>query len=186
MWGKVVECGGKCVILKPNSKLERQRMRLLGNIEARTDAKGRVFLPAAFRKMLQGSKDSCLILRKDVYQPCLTLYPESSWDELMATLRARINRWDPKHSLLYRQFLADVEVVNTDGSGRILIPRRLMEAVGIDQSVRFIGMGDYIEIWSGERTQEPFVADEEFKREIAHLMADQPEAPTTSAGKEVQ
>ena len=161
-------------------------MRLLGNIEARTDAKGRVFLPAAFRKMLQGSKDSCLILRKDVYQPCLTLYPESSWDELMATLRARINRWDPKHSLLYRQFLADVEVVNTDSSGRILIPRRLMEAVRIDQSVRFIGMGDYIEIWSGERTQEPFVADEEFKREIVHLMADQPEAPTTSAGKEVQ
>ena len=30
-------------------------MQLLGNIEARTDSKGRVFLPAAFRKELQTS-----------------------------------------------------------------------------------------------------------------------------------
>lgn len=145
-------------------------MRLLGNIEARTDAKGRVFLPAAFRKMLQEAGNSHLVLRKDVYQPCLTLYPESSWEELMATLRARINRWDPKHALLYRQFLADVEIVSPDSNGRILIPRRLMEAAGISQALRFIGMGDYIEIWSGEQTEEPFVSEEEFKQAMAQLM----------------
>lgn len=40
-------------------------MRFLGNSEAKTDAKGRVFLPAVFRKQLQAASQECLILRKD-------------------------------------------------------------------------------------------------------------------------
>ena len=52
-------------------------MRFLGNSEAKTDAKGRVFFPAVFRKQLQTAAEECLILRKDTYQDCLVLYPES-------------------------------------------------------------------------------------------------------------
>ena len=50
-------------------------MRFLGNIEAKTDAKGRAFLPANFRKILQVSGEEKLVLRKDVFQPCLVIYP---------------------------------------------------------------------------------------------------------------
>lgn len=39
-------------------------MRFLGNSEAKTDAKGRVFLPAVFRKQLQAASQECLILPK--------------------------------------------------------------------------------------------------------------------------
>jgi len=157
-------------------------MQLLGNIEARTDSKGRVFLPAAFRKELQLNGSGGLVLRKDVWQPCLTLYPESSWNELMSALRLRINRWNPRHQQVYRQFLCDVETVSVDSSGRILIPRRLLDATGIGQTLRFIGMGDYIEIWSGEKTEEPFINTDDFRRELAELMDDSPQQPT--AGKE--
>ena len=45
-------------------------MRFLGNIEARTDAKGRAFLPSVFRKALQMSGEETLVLRKDVFQEC--------------------------------------------------------------------------------------------------------------------
>ena len=38
-------------------------MRFLGNIEAKTDAKGRVFLPSVFRKVLQVSGEESLVLR---------------------------------------------------------------------------------------------------------------------------
>ena len=55
-------------------------MRFLGNIEAKTDAKGRVFLPSVFRKVLQVSGEESLVLRKDVFQPCLVLYPQSVWN----------------------------------------------------------------------------------------------------------
>ena len=62
-------------------------MRFLGNIEAKTDAKGRAFLPAVFRKVLQAGGEERLVLRKDVFQACLVLYPESVWNEQMDLMR---------------------------------------------------------------------------------------------------
>ena len=64
-------------------------MRFLGNSEAKTDAKGRVFLPANFRKQLQTASEESLIMRKDIYQDCLILYPESAWNEQMNELDMR-------------------------------------------------------------------------------------------------
>ena len=46
-------------------------IQFLGNIEAKADAKGRVFIPATFRKQLQAASEERLVLRKDVYQDCL-------------------------------------------------------------------------------------------------------------------
>ena len=42
-------------------------MRFLGNIDAKTDTKGRAFLPATFRKVLNASGEESLILRKDIF-----------------------------------------------------------------------------------------------------------------------
>ncbi len=69
-------------------------VQFLGNIEAKTDAKGRVFIPAAFRKQLQAVSEERLVLRKDVYQDCLVLYPESAWFATQNLLRNKLNRWD--------------------------------------------------------------------------------------------
>ena len=78
-------------------------MRFLGNIEAKIDAKGRVFLPATFRKVLQAGGEENLVLRKDVFQPCLVLYPESIWNEQMDELRSRLNRWNRAHLQTVRE-----------------------------------------------------------------------------------
>ena len=86
-------------------------MRFLGNTEAKTDAKGRVFLPVAFRKVLQASGEESLVLCKDLHQPCLVLYPESVWNEQMDALRNRLSRWNAAHQQLFRQFVSDVELV---------------------------------------------------------------------------
>ena len=48
-------------------------MRFLGNIEAKVDAKGRIFLPAAFRKVMQSSGEEQVVVRKDVFQDCLVI-----------------------------------------------------------------------------------------------------------------
>ena len=80
--------------------LKYVHMRFLGNIEAKTDSKGRAFLPAAFRKVLQAGGEERLVMRKDVFQPCLVLYPESVWNEQMDMLRQRLNRWNRQKPLL--------------------------------------------------------------------------------------
>lgn len=146
------------------------KVRFIGNIEARTDAKGRVFLPAVFRKELQASGEGSLVLRKDVFQSCLVLYPASVWNEQMDVLRSRLNRWNATHQQTFRQFVSDAEVMSIDANGRILLPRRYLAMAGITQSVRFIGMGDTIEIWSSEALQTPFMDSAEFGAALETLM----------------
>lgn len=154
-------------------------MRFLGNSEAKTDAKGRVFLPAMFRKQLQAAAEESLILRKDTYQDCLVLYPESVWNEQMNELRNRLNRWNSKHQMIFRQFVSDVEIITLDGNGRFLIPKRYLKLAHIEEEVRFIGMDDTIEIWPKETTEKPFMAPEEFEKELEEIMG-------TSENKETE
>ena len=127
-------------------------IRFLGNIEARADAKGRVFIPATFRKQLQAASEERLIMRKDVFQDCLTLYPESVWNEELNELRSRLNK--------------------PDSNGRILIPKRYLQICSIHGDIRFIGIDNKIEIWAKERAEQPFMSPEEFGAALEEIMND--------------
>ena len=145
-------------------------MNFLGNIEAKTDAKGRVFLPAAFRKVLQMEGVSQLVMRKDVHEKCLVLYPEHVWNEQMAFLRQKLNRWNRQQQQTFRQFVSDVEMVALDGNGRFLISKRMQKMAEIDQTVRFIGMGDTIEVWAVKDEDEQFMSQEDFSNALESLI----------------
>lgn len=145
-------------------------MRFLGNIEAKTDAKGRAFLPAAFRKVLQTAGEERLVMRKDIHQQCLVLYPESVWNEQMDALRQRLNRWNKQQQQVFRQFVSEVEVLTLDGNGRFLISKRYQKLAAIGQDIKFIGMGDTIEIWSQQLVEQSQMQPEEFGNAIEELM----------------
>lgn len=145
-------------------------MRFLGNIEAKTDTKGRAFLPAAFRKVLQMNSEERLVLRKDVFQPCLVLYPESVWNEQMDQMRARLNRWNRQHQQVFRQFVSEVELLTLDGNGRFLIPKRYQRMAEIEQDIKFVGMGDTIEIWSNKKAEEQQMKPDDFEVTLEELM----------------
>ena len=145
-------------------------MRFLGNIEAKTDVKGRAFLPAVFRKVLQASGEDILVLRRDVFQPCLVLYPESVWNERLDMLKQQLRQWKPVHQQMFRQFVSEAEVVTLDGNGRFLISKRLQRAAGISQDIQFIGMDDTIEIWSPQDLKQTLKTDEEFGQEFEKIM----------------
>jgi MraZ protein len=145
-------------------------MRFLGNIEAKTDAKGRAFLPAVFRKVLQASGEENLVLRKDVFQPCLVLYPESVWNTRLDMLKQQLRPWKPAHQQIFRQFVSEAEVVTLDGNGRFLISKRLQRAAGINQDIQFIGMDDTIELWSPQDLTKTLRTDEDFSREFEDIM----------------
>ncbi|RGM50235.1 MULTISPECIES: division/cell wall cluster transcriptional repressor MraZ [Bacteroides] len=147
-------------------------IRFLGNIEAKTDTKGRVFIPAGFRKQLQAVSEERLVLRKDVFQNCLVLYPESVWFATQNQLRQRLNKWNAKHQQIFRQFVSDAEIMVPDGNGRILLPKRYLQMAGIQNDVRFIGMDNTIEIWAKEYTERPFMASEEFSEALQDILGD--------------
>ena len=141
-------------------------MRFLGNIDAKTDTKGRAFLPATFRKVLNASGEESLILRKDIFEPCLVLYPQSVWNQRMDALRKRLSRWNKHDQMIYRQFVTDVEIITLDNSGRFLIPKRYLKMVNIDQQIRFTGM----EIWATGGSEQPFMSAEEFSKAMEETM----------------
>lgn len=123
-------------------------MRFTGNIDAKVDAKGRIFLPAAFRKILQMAGEESLIMRRDVFQKCLVLYPVSVWNTRVDGITSRIGMFDRKGQDALRRFVADAEHMTPDGNGRLLIPKRYLVATDITSDVRFIGVNNTIEIWS--------------------------------------
>lgn len=147
-------------------------IHFLGNIEAKTDAKGRVFIPAGFRKQLQAAAEERLVLRKDVFQDCLILYPESVWFKTQNELRSRLNKWNPKHQNVFRQFVSDAEIMVPDGNGRILLSKRYLQMAGIQSDVRFIGVDNTIEIWAKERTEQPFMDAEDFSEALQDILGD--------------
>ena len=130
-------------------------IRFLGNIEAKTDTKGRVFIPAGFRKQLQAASEERLVLRKDVFQDCLILYPESVWFKTQNQLRQRLNKWNAKHQQIFRQF------------------KRYLQMAGIQSEVRFIGVDNTIEIWAKEKAEQPFMDPEEFSEALQDILGEE-------------
>ncbi len=145
-------------------------MQFIGSIDAKLDAKGRVFFPANFRKIMQEFGEEGMVMRKDVFQDCLVIYPEAVWKSQLAELRQKLSRWNKQEQMMFRQFVADAELLVPDSNGRILLSRRYREMVGIGMEVRFVGMDDVIEIWSREKLGVPFVPAVEFAAGIERMM----------------
>ena len=144
--------------------------RFLGNIDAKADAKGRLFVPVVFRKNLQASGVEKLVLRKNIFMDCLVLYPKNIWDKELDELRSKLNRWDEEQEMIFHQYVMDAEELEMDSNGRVLIPKRYLQMVGITSQVRFLGMDYTIEIWARNKLDSPIVAPDAFKKGIQKWM----------------
>lgn len=149
-------------------------MRFIGDYPAKTDAKGRVFLPAAFRKILEAEGELRLVLRNDVFQKCLVLYPESVWNTQLDGLRAQVNQWNSKQQMVLRMFEADAEPIELDSQGRLLISKRKLQYAGIEGDVRFLAMVDRIEIWSKQALEEVMSASGDLGGQMEQMFGQSP------------
>ena len=128
----------------------------LGSYTYTLDDKGRVSLPAPFRR---GLEDQRFVLLQ-VYEPSLALYPETAWRDVEERLR-NLLRNDPDARSWVMQLLANAVEVSPDSQGRILVPARLQEAAGLEGQVTMVGMIDRVDLWSPGDFQETVEAREE-------------------------
>ncbi len=164
------ESGLFCTFTALKTLYDKKMLQFLGNMEAKADGKGRVFVPALFRKRLQGEGEEFLVLRKDIFQECLVLYPGTVWEREIEALRTKLNKWNREQQQLFRQFVLDAERLEMDANGRVLIPKRYLQMVSIETEVRFLGVDDTIEIWAKEKLEKPLVAADEFAAKLQELM----------------
>jgi MraZ protein len=118
----------------------------LGSFRHQIDDKGRVSLPASFRR---DAEDRPLVLVQ-VHPNALTLYPQATWEEVEGRLRDLL-RLQPTSRPYVLSVTANAIEVAPDKQGRILVPQRLLQAVGIGDAALLVGVIDRVEIWDPER-----------------------------------
>lgn len=131
----------------------------LGKIDAKLDAKGRVFVPSVFRKVLSEEEKERIVVRMEADEKYLLVYPESVWNKQVMELQSKLNEWDPEDQMLLMQFVGDAEVLEFDAQGRVLLPKRLQMRLGLNSEVVFVGMVDKIALWGKEAYEERFAVN---------------------------
>jgi len=122
--------------------------KFLGSFTHQIDGKGRVSLPASFRR--EATDQSFVLIQ--AYEPSLSLYPERSWAEVEERLRDLL-RHQPESRMYVLSIMSSAVEVVPDGQGRILIPARLQEAAGLAGEVLLVGAIDKVELWNPARFQ---------------------------------
>jgi len=110
------------------------------------DDKGRVSVPAQFRRQLTG-EDLFLNLGMD---GCLELYTPEKWNSLRESL-GKLPRNLERNRFFLRRFASFLRPVSVDAQGRISIPADLTSMAGIRGEVVFLGQIDKIEVWAPDR-----------------------------------
>ncbi len=142
----------------------------IGNIEARLDEKGRIFIPAGYRKILGEMESRRIIMRRDTDNECIIFYPEQVWNEKVGQLRHALNEWDPDDQMILMQFIAEAEILEPDSQGRVLLQKKNVEMIGAQQDVLFVGMLDRFALWSPSVFREKQMPQKDLAERIRQRM----------------
>ena len=119
---------------------------LVGTYECKADAKGRIMMPIAIKKQLASTLTNGFVLKRAVFNACLELYPVKEWKKLMEKVND-LNRFNKKNNDYIRRFTAGVKTVEMDTSGRLLIPKDLVNYAHISKEVVVSSTVNILEIW---------------------------------------
>jgi MraZ protein len=142
----------------------------MGHAPATVDDKGRLKVPANFRKMIEEQYgQDCFITSQDGERALI--YPMPVWNDFTARL-ARV----PSTSLAKQKLLERVnyygQAGSMDGQGRLLVPAVLRDVAAIKDDVVVIGNQDHLIVWNEERMRkrldESPMTPEDFKELELH------------------
>ena len=142
----------------------------IGNIEAKTDVKGRIFIPATYRRLLPDGENERLVMRMDPNNACLILYPEGVWNRKVADFKEKLDEWNSDDQMLLMQFVSDAEWLDIDSQGRVLIARRYLQKIGANADVLFVGMLDRIALWDKTTYDQSRMSTADFAKRLAEKM----------------
>ncbi|NQV16316.1 division/cell wall cluster transcriptional repressor MraZ [bacterium] len=116
-----------------------------GEFRYSIDLKGRLNIPAKFRKALpESSEDTFVVIRG--LDENIVAYSLDKWRQREEDL-LKLSSIKPEHRNFKRQATRFATPLKFDSQGRVAIPANLLKYAGIDKDVVIIGMIDEIEIW---------------------------------------
>jgi MraZ protein len=134
----------------------------IGDHTCKLDAKGRLLLPSAIKKQMDPGQDEKFVVKKDIYDDCLVLYPMDEWERQVNYIREKVNPYNKEHNRLLRGFYKGTAEVSLDANNRLLIPKRLLDLIRADRELILAGQHEKIEIWVKEKYDEVAEDGEEY------------------------
>ncbi len=139
----------------------------IGKYEAKADVKGRIFIPSAYRKLLPDGEREKVVMRRDAENECMILYPEHVWNAKVEQLKATLDEWNPADQMLLMQFVADAEWLDIDSQGRVLIAKRHLQSISVENSeLLFVGMIDRFAVWGKNRYEQSKMSQTDFAKTL--------------------
>jgi MraZ protein len=142
----------------------------MGHAPAKVDDKGRLKIPAEFRKIIeQKFGPDCFITSTDGQRALI--YPMPVWYDYQARL-AKVPSASVARTKLLERLNYFGQTGAIDGQGRVLVPTILRNVAAIADDVVVIGNTDHLIVWNEERIQrrlaENPLTDEDYKELELH------------------
>ncbi len=148
--------------------------RFRGESHHKVDSKGRVSIPASFRRVLEagdpnwteGLNPELVIVYGDhrrSYLECYTVDAINEVDDQIAALP----RGSMERKMLQRLFHGQSFPTTVDETGRLVLPAKLRQKIELDKEAFFIAAGDTFQIWKPDTyEQEELSKTEEWLDEL--------------------
>lgn len=130
---------------------------LMGHAPARVDDKGRLKIPADFRKFIEEKYGpDCFITSTDGERAAI--YPMPVWYDFQGRLAKVPSTSVPKMKFLERaNYFGHAAAI--DAQGRLLVPSILREVAGIADDVVVLGNTDHLIVWNEEKIKKRLAAN---------------------------
>lgn len=131
-----------------------RRLRFRGESRHKVDTKGRVSIPASFRRVLEagdpdwvdGLNPNFVIVYGDQRRKYLECYTIQEIEDVEDRI-SRMKRGSKKRRILERLFSTLSITTSVDETGRIVLPAKLREKINISNEAQFTGNVDTFQIW---------------------------------------
>ncbi len=131
--------------------------RFRGESHHKVDGKGRVSIPASFRRVLEASDPNwtdglnpeLVIVYGDHRRDYLECYTVEAIEEVDAKIDA-LPRGSNERKMLQRLFHGQSFPTSVDETGRLVLPAKQRAKIGLDNEAFFIAAGDTFQIWKPE------------------------------------
>ncbi|MDC0136242.1 division/cell wall cluster transcriptional repressor MraZ [Sulfitobacter sp.] len=131
--------------------------RFRGESQHKVDTKGRVSIPASFRRVLEasdpnwksGEAPELVIVYGDHRRAYLECYTMAAIEEVDAKIDA-LPRGSMQRKMLQALFNGQSFPTTVDETGRLVLPAKLRTKINLDKEAFFMGTGDTFQIWNPE------------------------------------
>ena len=142
-----------------------------GEYDCKLDAKGRLALPAKVKAALPDVANQELVVRRG-FEQCLVLYPMLEYKKIINRVRS-LSEFNEEYRRFQRSFFRGNSELEMDGSGRINIPKRMMDYADLTKEVVLVGLGNRVEIWNPDLYEENLISDNsEYSKLAEKYLAD--------------